>query len=130
MKFLRVGGFSVFIILVFVLRLYGAWCNVFSKEDVNSLILNNKDKLWIGVSSGILILDLKTYDIEILDTTNSFLQGNCIYCLYKDKFGNILKGKWEIFLKDKIVYKTYIDKSKNLWFATNSGVYFFDRKKM
>ncbi|WP_421918906.1 response regulator [Marinifilum sp.] len=124
-------------------------------DTIRMILLDSKDKIWIGSGSGVYIYDYKeTKNLEAFDRSNPFkrnirLNNEYIYCAFEDRFSNVwigtLSGLWFYerakdtitkvtgnalgkFLYNEVVYFIEKDKQGRIWLGTLGGklVYFED----
>ncbi|WP_315080912.1 two-component regulator propeller domain-containing protein [uncultured Clostridium sp.] len=125
-----------------------------SHNKIVSLLIDNKDYLWIGTADGINVLNTKTY--EITNLTDIFKKNGVIdtyfYSIFQDSAGMCWIGSYiegglikinpennyiKIYKKDENNKNTLSsnsiisiteDKNNNLWVGTNYGINKFNKK--
>lgn len=120
-------------------------------EELVYKIICDNDNLWIGtLTSGIYKINIKTLEIENINSENSDLASNTIYTILKDdneviwfgtdsgliKYDSINKSFKNYFNKsydkyslvDDEVYSIIKDKSGLIWVGTYAGVSMFEAK--
>ncbi len=124
----------------------------FSSNTFYSIYLDDETKLlWLGTGGfGLNIFNRETKNVKILNSKNSILTSDDIYCIIPDKKGNIWIGTNEgpyIYSKknknltsfskyvqkdfDKIFVKNRISnilfEENNIWFSTANGLYKYNK---
>lgn len=112
---------------------------------VGSLLIDKKNKLWIGTVEGIVQYDLNTGAIKTMRTIDG-LSDNDISCLFEDSKGNVWigTGKKGITVFDGKSFKIYNrenglnynsitsiaeDRNNNIWIGTEGGGAFLYKNK-
>ncbi len=125
--------------------------NFLTNNRVRSLLIDNKDNLWIGTQSGLNVINLNdfdnnTYQIKHYFFDNKLLSGDDILSLYQDKLGKIWVGtkakglyvydgtnfnKINIKKDDFVVTSIHSlseDDNSNLWMSSNFGIIKYNLK--
>ncbi|MEA3451181.1 MAG: two-component regulator propeller domain-containing protein, partial [Bacteroidota bacterium] len=123
--------------------------NSLSNDFCTTLIVDSKDRLWIGTNNGLNLFDDKneTFTVfknNISDSTT--LSNNRIYSIIEDVDGNIWigtkgglnkyleNGSFETYtvnshdLSNNVIMGILEDSQKNLWLTTNKGLCKFNRE--
>ncbi|MGE9314498.1 two-component regulator propeller domain-containing protein [Niabella sp. CJ426] len=116
--------------------------NPATENDINTLLIDKSNRMWIGMSRGFLTYDIQKnrFDSVRLNTSDA---GLYVFCLFEDEDGNIWAGTSRgIFrLKDREKFRfekfgekgstkieqesircLFVDKSKTIWVGTNAGL--------
>lgn len=120
--------------------------NVLHNDWINSLLITQNQKLYIGTFDGLGCLDLESKSFTSTHGVNRLLPGEIIYTLYEDHQGTLWIGTskglkfiekntnevqvytLEQGLPSNVICAIRGDKNNNLWISTNYGISKMDLK--